>query len=72
MPSINDVELGVLVSTPHLFQWDSDYGQRQCFLQQFSELLGSNVAIQPDDRGREWSSGACNLTLRVEASASVR
>ena len=51
VPSTNDVEFGVMVSTPHLFQWDLTVGRDKCFPQQFSELLGSNVAIQPDDRG---------------------
>ena len=40
----------------------------KCFPQKFSELLGSNVAVQPDGRGREWSSGASDLRLRAFAS----
>ena len=33
-------------------------GRGKCFPQPFSELRWSNDAVQPDDRGREWSSDA--------------
>jgi len=66
------VELGVLVSSPIYFNGTQTTGKGKCFLQQFPELLGSNVAFQPDDRGCEWSSGASDLRLRAEANASIR
>jgi len=42
---------------------DTDYLQRQVQQQQFSELLGSNVASQLEVRGREWSCGTSDLRL---------
>jgi len=44
----------------------STTGRGKCFPQQLSELYWSNVAVQPDDRGRGWSCGAsvCDALCR--------
>jgi len=41
-------------------------GRGKCLLQQFSELLWSNGAVQPDDRGGGWTSSAsvCDAVRR--------
>jgi len=45
----------------------SSTGRGKCFPQQLSELLWSNVGVQPDDRGRGWSCGAfvCGALRRL-------